>query len=289
VLERQHEVLALTGGHDRVHGWVTLVGHDLMSDELVVAASEMARSSATNLTFHLSPTDSDPTSYLARTGLRPLVHLDRLGALGDHVLVAHGVHLDDAEIDVLLATQTALAYCPWAYLRLGQGVTGAGRHAELVERGGRVALGCDSENAADAIDVLRAATLAAGLAKDARVDPTRFGAHTALELATIGGAEAIGMSHEIGSLETGKRADLVLVDTDRAEFTPASPDPVLPIVWATDGRAVAEVVASGQVVVRHGVCVTVDRDELRSMALQARDRLLHAAGLTPRPRWPVER
>ncbi len=151
-----------------------------------------------------------------------------------------------------------------------------------------MALGCDAENAADAIDVLRAATLAAGLAKDARVDPTRFGAHTALELATIGGAEAIGMSHEIGSLEAGKRADLVLVDTDRAEFTPASPDPVLPIVWATDGRAVAEVVASGQVVVRDGVCVTVDRDELRSMALQARDRLLHAAGLTPRPRWPVE-
>ena len=151
-----------------------------------------------------------------------------------------------------------------------------------------MALGCDAENAADAIDILRAATLAAGLAKDTRGRPDRFGAHTALELATIGGAEAIGMGHEIGSLETGKRADIVLVDTDRAEFTPASPDPVLPIVWATDGRAVAEVVASGRVVVRDGVCVTVDHDELRSPTLQARDRLLHAAGLTPRPRWPVE-
>ena len=288
VLARQREVLALTSGHDSVHGWVTLVGHDLMSDELVVAASELARSAGTGLTFHLSPTDSDPASYLARTGLRPLVHLDRLGALGDHVLVAHGVHLDGAELDVLLATRTALAYCPWAYLRLGQGVTGAGRHAELLERGGRVALGCDAENAADAIDVLRAATLAAGLAKDARVDPTRFGAHTALELATIGGAAAIGMDHEIGSLEVGKRADLVLVDTDRAEFTPASPDPVLPLVWATDGRAVAEVVVGGRVVVRAGVCVTVDHDELRANTLEARDRLLRAAGLTPGPRWPVE-
>ena len=287
VLDRQRHSLALAAGHDRVSGWVTLVGHDLMSDELVAAASDLAREHGTGITFHISPTDSDPTSYLARTGLRPLVHLDRLGALGPHVLVAHGVHLDDAELDVLLATRTAVAYCPWAYLRLGQGVTGAGRHAELLERGGRMALGCDSENAADAIDILRAATLAAGLAKDTRVDPTRFGAHTALELATIAGAEAIGMAHEIGSLEVGKRADLVLLDIDRAEFTPPSPDPVLPIVWATDGRAVAEVVASGRVVVRDGSCVTVDHDELRAAALGARDRLLAAAGLTPGPRWPT--
>ncbi len=215
------------------------------------------------------------------------MHLERVGALGDHVLVAHAVHVDDRELEVLLATRTAVAYCPWAYLRLGQGVTGAGRHAQLVERGGRVALGCDAENAADAIDILRAATLAAGLAKDTRVDPTRFGAHTALELATIGGAEAVGMGHEIGSLEVGKRADIVLVDTDRAEFTPASPDPVLPLVWATDGRAVAEVVASGRVVVRDGACITVDHGELRAAARHARDRLLAAAGLAPGPRWPT--
>jgi 5-methylthioadenosine/S-adenosylhomocysteine deaminase len=286
VLERQREVAAMTRGHERVRGWVTLVGHDLMSDDLVVAASDLARANRSGITFHLSPTGSDPTSYLTRTGRRPIVHLDHLGALGEHVLIAHGVHIDDAELKVLVDSRTAVAYCPWAYLRLGQGVTGAGRHADLVERGGRVALGCDSENAADAIDILRAATLAAGLAKDSRIDPTRFGAHTALELATIAGAEAIGMSHEIGSLEAGKRADIVLLDTDRAEFTPASPDPVLPIVWATDGRAVAEVVASGRVVVRDGTCTTVDHDELRAATLLARDRLLHSAGLTPRPRWP---
>ncbi len=286
VLARQHRVLAMTAGHGRVHGWVTLVGHDLMSDELVTAASELARDRHTGLTFHLSPSDSDTDSYMARTGRRPLVHLGELGVLGGHVLVAHAVHIDDAELDVLVDTRTAVAYCPWAYLRLGQGVTGAGRHADLVERGGRVALGCDAENASDAIDILRAATLAAGLAKDTRVDPTRFGAHAALELATIAGAAAIGMDHEIGSIEVGKRADLVLVDTDRPEFTPASPDPVLALVWASDGRCVAEVVASGRVVVRGGRCTTVDHDELRVATLAARDRLLRDAGLDPAPAWP---
>jgi len=287
VITRQRDVLELTDGHDRVRGWITLVGHDLMTDELVVAASDLAREAGTNLTFHLSPSDSDAAAYGKRTGLRPLVHLDRLGVLGQHVLVAHGVHVDDAELDVLLRAEVALAYCPWAYLRLGQGVTGAGRHADFLERGGRLALGCDAENAGDAVDVLRAAALAAGLAKDVRRQPTRFGAHTALELATITGAEAIGMAGEIGSLEVGKRADVVVLDATGAASTPNGPDPVLGLVWGSDGRAVTDVIASGRVVVANRKCVTVDIDALRADAAAAQSRLLRDAGLNPRPVWPV--
>ena len=287
VLDRQRAVLAMTAGHPRVHGWVTLVGHDLMSDDLAVAASELAREAGTGLTFHLSPTDSDPAAYLARTGRRPVVHLDALGALGPHVLLAHGVHLDDDEVTVVLARGVAVASCPWAYLRLGQGVTRHGRHAELVERGGRVALGCDAENAGDAIDILRVATLAAGLAKDTRQAPTRFGAHDVLALATIGGAAAIGMDHEIGSLEPGKRADVVVVATDGPEWVPLAPDPVLQLVWASDGRSVRHVIASGRVVVRDGRCVTVDVDALGRAAQERQHRLLDEAGLAPRPRWPL--
>lgn len=287
VIARQRDMLGMTAGHERVQGWVTLVGHDLMSDELVAAASDLARDSDTNLTFHLSPSDSDADAYLARTGLRPLVHLDRLGVLGRHVLVAHGVHIDDAELDVLLRSEVALAYCPWAYLRLGQGVTGAGRHADFLERGGRLALGCDAENAGDAVDVLRAAALAAGLAKDVRRQPTRFGAHTALELATITGAEAIGMADEIGSLEIGKRADVVVLDAAGASATPSASDPVLGMIWGSDGRAVTDVIASGRVVVADRRCVTVDIGTLRAEAAEAQARLLHDAGLSPQPVWPV--
>lgn len=289
VLDRQRAVFELTAGHPRVMGWVTLVGHDLMSDELVVAASELARSTHRPITFHLSPTESDATSYCDRTGLRPLVHLDRLGALGSHVLVAHGVHLDDAEVNILIDRSVALAYCPWAYLRLGQGVTKAGRHAEIAERGGRMAIGCDAENAGDAIDVLRAATLAAGLAKDMRLEPTRFGAHTALELATITGASAIGMDHEIGSLEIGKRADIVLVDTTRPEWVPASPDPVLQLIWASDGRSVCDVFAAGRQVVSDGQCTSVDLSQLASLAAEHHRRLVLDAALPTRNPWPTDR
>ena len=87
------------------------------------------------------------------------------------MLVAHAVHVDDDEFEVLLRSGTAVAACPWAYLRLGQGVTAAGRHAELAMRDGRVALGCDSENAGDLVDPLRAAALFAGLAKDTPPTP----------------------------------------------------------------------------------------------------------------------
>lgn len=288
VLARQRRTLALAAGHPRVSGWVTLVGHDLMSDELVVAASALARDEGTGLTFHLSPSDADAVAYLARTGCRPVLHLDGLGVLGPHVLLAHAVHLDAAEVAAVLERDVAVASCPWAYLRLGQGVTRAGRHADLVEAGGRVALGCDSENAGDAVDVLRAATLAAGLAKDVRLAPTRFGAHEALELATIAGARAVGMDHEIGSLEPGKRADVVVVDTTGPAWIPRAPDPVLQLVWATDGRSVRHVVASGRVVVRDGSCTTVDVGGLAALAADHQARLLRDAGLHPSPRWPYQ-
>ena len=160
-------------------------------------------------------------------------------------LLGHGVWLDDEEIDLVLATRTAIAYCPWAYLRLGQGVTRMGRHAEIVERGGRVALGCDAANAGDVADILRAAALAAGIARDGRLDPQRFGAHQAFELATIAGAEAIGMADRIGSLEVGKQADIVVHDATDWGWSPRG-DVGLQLIWGTDGRSVRDVFVAGR-------------------------------------------
>lgn len=238
------------------------------------------------MTMHLSPTSSDPEVYLARHGRRPAVHLDALGVLGPHLLLGHGVWLDDEEIDAVLASRTAIAYCPWAYLRLGQGVTGQGRHGEIVRRGGRVALGCDGVNASDSVDILRTAALAAGLAKDQRVDPTCFSAHDALELATCAGAEAIGMADRIGSIEPGKKADLVVFEHSSPHWS-GDGDPALALVWASDGRHVRHVVVDGRLVVEDGRCLTVDEaalvDEARSLSAD----LMAGSGLRPPVRWPV--
>lgn len=278
VIERQQAVLELTGGHPLVRGWVTLVGHDLMTDELVVAASDAARSADVGLTFHLSPSAADAASYLDRTGARPAIHLDRLGALGPHLLIAHGVHLDDAEVAVLLDRDVAIAYCPWAYLRLAQGVTRHGRHAEFIARGGRIALGCDAENAGDAIDILRVAALAAGLVRDMELDHSQIGAERALRLATIDAATALGMAEEIGSIEVGKRADLAVIDTSGPEWHPRSPNPYLQLVWASDGRAVRDVICNGQLVVHDHQPTRVDVGEVRSLAARRHQRLLGQRG-----------
>ncbi|MBO0729075.1 MAG: amidohydrolase family protein [Acidimicrobiaceae bacterium] len=284
VLGRLESLLADFPPGGQVEGWVTLVGHNLASDELLAGGADLARRAGTQMTMHLSPTSSDPEQYLARTGRRPVQHLEKLGVLGPHLLLGHAVWLDDGEVDAVLASRTAVAYCPWAYLRLGQGVSGQGRHAELYSRGGRVALGCDASNAGDAVDILRAAALTAGLAKDSRVDPTWFGAHEALEMATVAGAEALGMGQRIGSLEAGKLADIVV-------FSPALPmgsaDPALALVWGTDGRSVRHVFVGGRPVVRDGRCITIDEPELLAEVHGRGTALLRRAGITPPTKWPV--
>ncbi|MDW3179096.1 MAG: amidohydrolase family protein [Acidimicrobiia bacterium] len=286
VIDRQIASLDVDAG-PLVSSWVSLVGHDLMSDELVVAASDLARGREVGMTFHLSPHTGDPASYLERTGKRPLVHLRDLGALGPHVAIAHGVHLDDAELDVLAETRSAVVSCPWAYLRLGQGVTNEFRHLDIWKRGGRLALGCDSENAGDMVDGLRAAALFAGLAKDVPTDPTVFGAHDALELLTIKGAEALGVADSVGSIEVGKQADLVVHDRTQTEWIPNSPDPVLQLVWGSDGRSVRDVWVAGNQVVKNGSVTTIDVQALTNDAVAAGSALRTRAGIPAPSRWPV--
>lgn len=287
VLDRICELIETYPAGGRIEGWVTLVGHGLASDELLVGAARLARSTGAPMTMHLSPSPSDPEHYLKTTGRRPVTHLEHLDVLGPHLLLAHAVWLDDSETEALLRSRTAVAYCPWAYLRLGQGVTRAGRHAEMFERGGRLALGTDSANAGDSSDILRTAALAAGLAKDMRIDPTvGLGAAGALELATIRGAEAIGMADRIGSLEPGKYADLVIHSTTGPQWAPRG-DIAHQLVWSSDGRSVRDVLVGGRAVVRDHLCTTVDEAALHLDAAGAAAELLTRSGVPARPGWPV--
>ena len=250
---------------------MTLVGHDLMSDELVAGASELARDRGVGLTFHMSPHSGDAASYLLRTGRRPFVHLDALGVLGPHVLVAHAVHLDDDEVEVVLRTDTAVASCPWAYLRLAQGLTAAGRHGELLaarsagRRSGATprtpatpSTSCAPPRCSSAWPATERWTRSAS----PPTTPSRWPPSAALE--------AIGKGDLIGSIEVGKQADLVVHDRRGPQFVPRSTDPVLQLMWASDGRSVRDVVIAGRHVVRDGRCVTVDLDALRDEAAAPR-------------------
>lgn len=286
VLEIQRKVVESLRDDRLLSGWVTLIGHNLVSDDLFIRGSELARELGVGLSFHMSPTESDVAAFRARSGERPLVHLRRLGVLGPHVLVGHAVHIDDDEVAALVDSNAAVAYCPWAYLRLGQGVTRAGRHAELLRLGVRVALGCDSDNAGDSLDILRAAALSAGIAKDMAGDPAELGAHGAFEMATIGGAHAIGLGAVIGSIEVGKAADLVVHECTGPQWNPRAKDVVQQLVWASDGRSVRDVIVAGRPVLRDRVFVNVDAASVYAQVAIAAEAVQAKAGIRAPSRWP---
>ncbi|MEM9710991.1 MAG: amidohydrolase family protein [Actinomycetota bacterium] len=285
VLDGQREVLERWPAGGLIEGWVTLVGHDLASDGLLAGAADLARECDAGMTMHLSPSSGDTASYLARTGRPPVVHLESLGVLGPHLLLGHGVWLGHDELELILERDVAVAACPWAYVRLGQGILRAGRHHELVERGGRVCLGCDAANAGDHHDIFSAAALLAGIARDGRLAPTAFGADTAFALATIDGAAAVGMADRVGSIEVGKRADLVVIDTSRVELAPRG-DVALQLVWGGAARHVRDVVVDGEIVVRDGRSTRLDEAALLAEADDRQRSLLARAGIDRPSTWP---
>ena len=258
-----------------------------MSDELVQKASNLAKDNLTNLTFHLSPHAGEVSQYLEKTGMRPIDYISQLGVLGSHVLIGHAVHINDSELETLIRSKTAIASCPWAYLKLGQGITKFGRHPEFLSKGGRLSLGCDTENAGDNKDLLLTARLFSGLMQEAKLKLDKPASHYALELITIGGAEALGLKEEIGSIEIGKRADVVLIDTSGPSWQPLAPDPVMQLIWGANSSDIDSVVARGKIIVENKKCITLDELALANEAKARQKNLLKSAGLEPSSYWPI--
>jgi cytosine/adenosine deaminase-related metal-dependent hydrolase len=231
----------------------------------------------------MSPVVNDPDWYLANTGRRPVEHLAHIGALGPNVTLVHMVHVDEAEIALLAETGANVTHCPGAALKGGYGTTSVGLFPEMEVAGVNLMLGTDGS---DHADLMRAVTLMAGLFKDARRDGALFPAHRAIEMATVNGARAMGLAQEIGSLEVGKKADLVAHDTDRPEWRPML-NAVRQLVWSADGRGVHSVWVDGRRVVDAYRCTSIDEDRLYAQAQQAAEAIVARSGLPAVNAWPV--
>jgi 5-methylthioadenosine/S-adenosylhomocysteine deaminase len=270
----------------RIQAWSMVIGHTTCSDALWRAAREAADRYQTGLNFHMSPAALDPDGFLAQFGQRPMAHLDALGVLGPDVVAVHCVHVDDDEVELLARHRCTVAHCPTTALKVSYGVTQIGKMPEMVRAGVNVAIGTDGNNASNYSDLMRAAYLVAGLFKDARRDPTMFPAEQAYEMATLGGARAILADQEIGSIEPGKKADLVLHDRDRPEWTPLL-NVANQLVWAADGRSVHTVFVDGRKVVDGYQLTTVDEHDLYRRAQAAGEAIVARTGLPNRAKWPV--
>ena len=147
-------------------------------------------------------------------------------------------------------------------------------------------IGTDGNNASNYSDLMRATYLVAGLFKDARQDPQMFPAELAYEMATLGGARTMQMEDSIGSLEVGKKADVVMHDTDRPEWRPLL-NVMNQLVWSADGRGVHTVVVDGHKVVEGGRLLTIDEDDLWARAQVAGEAITTRSGLPDKAKFPT--
>ena len=284
-LQRQLQAFPSTA-EDRIGAWSILVGHTTCSDPLWRAARELATEHGVGMSFHMSPAKLDPEGFVAEFGHRPMVHLEQLGVLADDVCMTHCVQVDDQELQIMADHQVSVSHCPTTALKVSYGVTQVGKFPEMVMSGMNVGIGTDGNNASNYSDLMRATYLVAGLFKDARQDPQMFPAEKAYEMATLSGAKAMKLADSIGSLEVGKKADMVLHDTDRPEWRPLL-NVMNQLVWSADGRGVHTVVVDGRKVVEAGRMLTVDEDRLYADAQRAGEAITARSGLPDKAKYPI--
>jgi 5-methylthioadenosine/S-adenosylhomocysteine deaminase len=240
--------------------------------ELLSQVAELARQHGVIVHTHASENKNECALVERETGLRNVAYLDSLGLSGPHVVLAHCVHLDSSELDTLRNTRTNVAHCPSSNLKLGSGIAPI---VTMLNQGISVSLGADGaacNNRLDMFTELRGMTLLQKALHGPEVVPAR----RALRIATIEGAKALGLENEIASLESGKRADVIVVDLNNLHSTPHTRDFVSAVVYSGQAADVKSVVIDGKVVMKDRKLATLDegiviRDATReSAALFAR-------------------
>lgn len=271
----------------RVRAWATIYGWlSFSTDELFLGAKRLADRYGVGTEYHVATYIEEARDIERAHGVWPISYLHRLGALGSNVLLIHVIAIKDEEVDLLASHGTKVAHCPGTAFRLAKGAAVMGKMPEMLARGVTVALGADGVCSCGSFDMTRQIFLAAGLFKDARMDASLIPAEQALEMGTINGAKALLADKELGSIEVGKKADLVLFDMDRPEWVPAH-DVVRTLVYSATGDSVKTVIVDGQVVMRDRKVVTLDERRVLDQAREAGARIAARAGLEPRSAWPV--
>lgn len=211
-------------------------------------------------------------------GATPVAFLASIGLLGPPVVAAHCVWLNDADIDTMRRAGAAVSHNPESNMKLASGTAPVPR---FLEAGLRVGLGTDGAASNNDLDMIEAMRQAALLHKLATGDPRAIPAQAALEMATLGGARALGLDRRVGSLEAGKEADLVVVGMRGARQTPMY-NPVSHLVYVARGDDVTATVVRGKVLMRDGRVRTLDEGRVLADARRLAAKVKAAVGVTPR-------
>jgi 5-methylthioadenosine/S-adenosylhomocysteine deaminase len=237
------------------------------SDETLKAARELANKYNAPLVIHLAETKKEVDDTLAARHMTPTKVLDTLGVLTGRTVAAHCVWVNEADRAILKARGVGVAHCPSSNMKLASGVAPV---TQMLAMDIAVGLGPDGPAGSNNdFNMFEEMDLAAKLAKVTTLDPQALPASAALEMATIRGARALGMEKEIGSLEAGKRADLIMVRIDRPNALPLY-DPISQMVYALKANDVRDVMVNGKPVVRDAKILTLDEKAILQKAAEYR-------------------
>ncbi len=234
------------------------------SPELLQRANEMALSHQTPLIIHFAETLAEVEEIQKRYGKTPLEHLEALGIAGPHLIADHAVHLNPSEIDKMAEYGIKVIHNPESNMKLGSGIAPVPR---MIDRGVTVGMGTDGSASNNNMDLFTEMDMAAKLHKVQTMDPTVMDALTVLKMATIEGARALGLSHETGSLETGKKADVIVIDTNKPHLTPMY-NPFSHLVYAARGQDVSHTIVNGRLVMENRRLLTLDLKEVLARATE---------------------
>jgi len=223
---------------------------------LLTRANDLAVEAGIPLNIHVAETLSEVADIRDKYGKTPVEHLASLGLLGPHLIAAHAVHVTDADIEQLAAHGVRVVVNPESNMKLASGIAPV---PKLRARGVTVGLGTDGCASNNNLDLLAEMDTAAKVQKVVSLDPTVMDARTVCKMATIEGARALGLDHIIGSLETGKKADIIVVDTDRPHLTPMY-NPFSHLVYAAKGNDVIHSIINGRVVMKDRKLGTLDTE-----------------------------
>ncbi|MHB8873277.1 MAG: 5'-deoxyadenosine deaminase [Myxococcaceae bacterium] len=244
------------------------------SEELLRKVSEKARELSLRIHTHASESAAECDVVRHKTGTDNVAYLHSLGIGGDHVTLAHCVWLTAQEHRLLRESRTCVCHCPSSNLKLASGVA---KIPELLEQGVSLCLGADGAPCNNNLDMFMEMRLAALIHKP-RAGPLAMSPAQVLEMATLGGARALGLEERIGSIEEGKRADLAVVDLRGTHSTPASSDVVSQLVYSGQACDVRHVIIEGKIVMRDRELMTLNEAEVVASADAHATRLADRVG-----------
>lgn len=246
------------------------------TDSLLKEVSKIARQKNAFVHTHASENRSEIQVVESTRGMRNIIYLDKVGLTGPKLILAHCIWLDEAEKDILVQSKTRISHCPSSNLKLASGIAPI---PELMKRGAEVSLSADGAPCGNNLDGFREMRHAALIQKPLH-GPTVMPAQEVFELATLGGARAIGHEHDLGSLEVGKRADLAVVSLQGLHTWPNEHvDVYSQLVYQAVSSDVRLTMVDGQIVMKDRQLLTIDVPKLKISSTRSLNRVMQRVGL----------